>query len=153
MAARYVSRPTRSLSQMRSRSRPANGAWTWASWNPGSTRPPGACTRSVPGPASARTFASSPTAAIRPCRTARAEAQRPAERRARAPVMMRSGGSVRKVEHTFLFDDAPLRGKVERPAEQQVAQAGHGQTDEHAAVDAVHRRGGEAGERGGDDER
>ena len=55
-------------------SSPAVTGWTWASWKPGSSRPPPRSTTSVPDPAAARTSASVPTATIRPSRTATAPA-------------------------------------------------------------------------------
>src|SRR5215212_10567065 len=72
----------------------------WLSTRPGTSAIPRPSTTSVPAPHSARTSASSPTAAIRPSRMATAEADgRPGSRvRMEAPRTARSAGGIRAAQ-------------------------------------------------------
>ncbi len=61
----------------RSRFRPPNAGWTWASWNPGTTSRPGSDRTSVVRPASSRSSSGAPIATIRPSFTATAPGRGP----------------------------------------------------------------------------
>src|SRR5581483_5194336 len=75
--------------------RPSRSMWAWASTNPGSTVRPRRSTRTVRGPASASTVASSPTATMRSPRTASAWAHENARSTVSTwpPWSTRSGGA------------------------------------------------------------